>query len=105
MNRWHIRKRLRERFFDLNPDLCKRAFAAVRPGSIYPAWKTEHGRELVQKIRRTIGYAKTTDNGQIFWTAYMQWKDIASPDPAVHSYNTKNSQYVETICQRQEDQP
>lgn len=76
MKRTALRRRLRERFFELNAELCTRAFGNLKPGERYPAWKTDDGRELCRKLRRSIGYKSTTDNGQIFYTACRQWEDI-----------------------------
>lgn len=63
----------RLKFVKKNYRLCHKAFTIV--DCSHKHWKEKHGRKLVDKARRKIGYSNSTANCDIFWSlkGIYQW--------------------------------
>ena len=62
----------RLKFLRKNWKLCKNAFKLFKGESNchHSDWKTEHGRKLVERAKKKIGYSNSTANCDIYWSLY-----------------------------------
>jgi hypothetical protein len=57
-------------------DLCTKVFTEKLSCGWTERWKSAKGRELLELIRKKIGYSSTTSNVDIYVTFSHYWKEI-----------------------------